>query len=447
MVGTRSKRSRRELLTAGLAATTGVVAQAALGARPVGAATGDPAILGVGNNATSRTIVRNSAAAADAVAVMGIVSTAITGTWTAGVVGRSNASGGNGVRGESGPGSTARGVWGTSPAGRGVYGEATNTSGSTFGVFGIARSDAGTGVFGSGGRYGVRASGGEIGVYSTADTIAVQAAGNLHGVYATTTSTAGAGVFAAGPRFAVRANGGEYGVYGISDQSGVFGEGGAGVAGLGTAYGVHGASRDYALYGQGGSYGAYGQGSRYGVWGWSINGQAGHFSGDVQVLGDLTKSGGGFLIDHPGDPANRTLAHSFVEAPERLNVYRGTVTLNQRGGATVRLPPYDPLLNRDHHIQLTAVGAPAPNLHVARAVRNGRFAIAGGAPGQAVYWIVTGVRKDAWARTHPLRVVRAKKRSERGRFLNPTELGQPRSSAIDHVARPPRPRRARRVAA
>jgi hypothetical protein len=293
----------------------------------------------------------------------------------------------------------------------------------------------------------VRASGGTYGIYATGNTIAVQARGNLHGVYATTTSTAGAGVFAAGPRFAIRANGGEYGVYGLSDQTGVFGEGGAGVYGLGDDFGVFGASNEYGLYGYGGDYGVFGQGSRYGVWGWTLSGQAGHFSGDVQVVGNLSKSGGGFLIDHPTDPANRNLAHSFVEAPERLNIYRGTVTLNRRGGATVRLPRYDRQLNRNHQIQLTAVGAPAPNLHVARAVAGGRFAVAGGAPGQQIYWVVTGVRNDAWARKHPVRVDRAKRRSERGRYLHPELFGEPRSKAIDQPSRLPRLRRARRAAA
>jgi hypothetical protein len=445
MASNGTPRSRRQLLSAGIAATGGVLAHAVISASPTHAANGDPVILGIGNSATNRTTIRNTAASGDAVALLGIVTTTTSGTSTAGLYGRSNAVGGNGVRGQSGPGSTARGVWGTSTGGRGVYGEATNGSGSTFGVFGVAPSDAGTGVFGSGGRYGVRASGGDYGVYATGNTIAVQARGNLHGVYAQTTSTSGAGVFGIGPRFGVRANGGEYGVYSISDQTGIFGDGAsAGVYGLGDDYGVFGASNDYGVFGYGGDYGVYGQGNTYGVWGWTINGQAGHFSGDVQVLGDLFKSGGGFLIDHPAAPANRTLAHSFVEAPERLNHYRGSVNLNRRGAATIRLPRYDRQLNRDHQIQLTAVGAPAPDLHVARPVSDGRFAIAGGAPGQQVYWVVTAVRNDAWARKHPLRVSQAKKRSERGRYLNPEAFGEPRSKAIDQPPRPRRPRRAAR---
>src|SRR5262245_43954477 len=132
MVSTRLLRSRRELLTAGLAATGGVVAHAALGVSRVEAANGDPVILGSGNTATDRTTIRNTAADSDAVALAGLVTTNISGTSTAGVLGRSNATGGNGVLGLSGPGSTARGVWGSSSGGRGVYGEATNPTGTTY---------------------------------------------------------------------------------------------------------------------------------------------------------------------------------------------------------------------------------------------------------------------------------------------------------------------------
>ena len=44
-------------------------------------------------------------------------------------------------------------------------------------------------------------------------------------------------------------------------------------------------------------------------------GWAGWFEGDVNVNGTLSKSSGGFRIDHPVDPANRYLHHSFVESP------------------------------------------------------------------------------------------------------------------------------------
>ena len=43
-------------------------------------------------------------------------------------------------------------------------------------------------------------------------------------------------------------------------------------------------------------------------------GKAGLFHGDVQVNGVLSKAGGSFKIDHPLDPENKYLAHSFVES-------------------------------------------------------------------------------------------------------------------------------------
>ena len=37
-------------------------------------------------------------------------------------------------------------------------------------------------------------------------------------------------------------------------------------------------------------------------------------------IGSLSKSGGGFRIDHPLDPAGKYLCHSFVESPDMKNV-------------------------------------------------------------------------------------------------------------------------------
>jgi hypothetical protein len=150
----------------------------------------------------------------------------------------------------------------------------------------------------------------------------------------------------------------------------------------------------------------------------------------VQVSGFLSKLGGGFKIDHPLEPARRYLVHSFVEAPEMLNIYSGRVKLNARGRATVRLPRYFEAENSEHRFQLTAIGAPAPDLHVAKEVANNRFTIAGGRPGLTVNWQVTGVRNDAWARKNPMRVEPLKAKADRGKYLVPTAHGKPRSEGI-----------------
>ena len=78
--------------------------------------------------------------------------------------------------------------------------------------------------------------------------------------------------------------------------------------------------------------------------------------GDLYVSGTITKGGGGFRIDHPLDPADRYLSHSFVESPEMLNVYAGTAVTDGDGEAAVALPDYFEALNRDHRFQLTPVG-------------------------------------------------------------------------------------------
>jgi hypothetical protein len=81
---------------------------------------------------------------------------------------------------------------------------------------------------------------------------------------------------------------------------------------------------------------------------------------------------------------------------------------------------------------------------VAREIEPNSFAIAGGVPGQRVCWQVTGARRDAWARTHPLRVERAKKRGDRGKYLDPETFGHPKSAAIHvppKIQRIGRPRR------
>ncbi|MCC6401071.1 MAG: hypothetical protein IT227_09955 [Flavobacteriales bacterium] len=158
---------------------------------------------------------------------------------------------------------------------------------------------------------------------------------------------------------------------------------------------------------------------------------AGYFVGNAAVSGTLSKGGGAFKIDHPLDPANKFLYHSFVESPDMMNVYNGNVVLDADGRAIVVLPDYFEALNKDHRYQLTAIGAPGPGLHIARKVENGTFVIAGGTPGGEVSWQVTGVRKDAFANENRIPNVVEKKGVEVGRYLHPTAFGLDRSLGID----------------
>lgn len=194
---------------------------------------------------------------------------------------------------------------------------------------------------------------------------------------------------------------------------------------------LHAKSPHTGLTGEGNIYGVIGlTQSGNAVAGFSQTGFAGLFGGAVQVNGTLSKSAGSFKIDHPLDPANKYLYHSFVESPDMMNVYNGNVMLDAEGRATVELPSYFGALNKDFRYQLTAIGAPGPYLHVAEKIANNRFVIGGGSPGLEVSWQVTGVRQDAYAQAHRIPVEEEKPTEERGLYLHPMEIGQPESKGI-----------------
>jgi hypothetical protein len=137
-------------------------------------------------------------------------------------------------------------------------------------------------------------------------------------------------------------------------------------------------------------------------------GIAGTFIGNVTVGGNLAKAGGSFVIDHPADPANKYLYHSFVESPDMMNIYNGNAVTDSSGAATVTMPDRFESLNRDFRYQLTVIGQFAQAI-VASEVANGSFSIKTDKPNVKVSWRVTGIRQDAWANAHriPLEVDKA----------------------------------------
>lgn len=154
------------------------------------------------------------------------------------------------------------------------------------------------------------------------------------------------------------------------------------------------------------------------VRGQSANGLAGLFVGRVRVTGALSKAGGGFIVDHPTDPENKYLSHSFVESPEMLNVYSGTVTTDHDGSAEVELPAYFEALNRDFRYQLTVIGEFARAM-VSEEIKGNEFAIRTDVPRVKVCWQVTGVRRDAWAEANRIEVEEDKPAAECGHYLHP----------------------------
>lgn len=204
--------------------------------------------------------------------------------------------------------------------------------------------------------------------------------------------------------------------------------------------GVHGQGEDRGVYGLGwGSTGrgVYGlatdpSGVNYGVYGetWSSNGYAGYFQGRVRVTGNLSKGGGSFKIDHPLDPENKYLQHSFVESPDMMNVYNGNVTLDKNGETVVKLPGYFEALNQDFRYQLTCIGGFAP-VYVAEEISEDQFKIAGGKRGMKVSWQITGIRHDAYAKANRIMVEEDKAVETRGYYLHPEVYGYGKEKSID----------------
>ncbi len=138
--------------------------------------------------------------------------------------------------------------------------------------------------------------------------------------------------------------------------------------------------------------------------------------GDLEVLGDISKSGGTFKIDHPKDPTNKWLYHSFVESPDRMNVYNGNITTNSQGEAWVELPGYFNDLNKDFRYQLTVIGSFAQAI-VSEEVQNNKFKIKTNKPNVKVSWQITGIRQDDFAKDNPIQVEALKTGWDKGKRL------------------------------
>jgi len=230
----------------------------------------------------------------------------------------------------------------------------------------------------------------------------------------------------------VRGEGFLIGVKGGGTGIGVSGQGGSSNNGFG-GIGVIAQGGDGAGVGNRGGVGIYGLGG-VGTGG-AIDGLAGFFFGNVEVLGTLSKGAGAFKIDHPLDPENKFLSHSFVESPDMMNIYNGNVTTDANGDAVVILPAYFDALNKDFRYQLTVIGTFAQAI-VAEEVTANRFAIKTSAPNVKVSWQVTGIRHDAFANSNRIQVEEDKADGERGYYLHPDAFGQPEEKSINWARDP-----------
>jgi hypothetical protein len=229
-------------------------------------------------------------------------------------------------------------------------------------------------------------------------------------------------------------------------------------------YGVRGrCDNGYGMWGRSRiGIGVIGSSDSYvGVYGSSFSGYAAYLNGNVGIAGNLQKGGGSFKIDHPIDPENKYLHHSFVESPDMKNVYDGLVVLDDKGEAEIELPDWFSALNKDFRYQLTAIGSPGPNLYIAGEIsdastttnystdssssnqnnnndnnNNSNFKIAGGTSGMKVSWQVTGIRRDPWANANRIQVEEDKSAYEQGYYMYPELYGQPEEKGINRLLFP-----------
>ena len=152
-------------------------------------------------------------------------------------------------------------------------------------------------------------------------------------------------------------------------------------------------------------------------------------TGSVAVTGNISKGGGSFKIDHPLDPANQYLYHSFVESPDMMNVYNGNISTDANGFATVTLPDYFETLNRDFRYQLTVIGTFAQAI-IKEKVEGNAFVIQTSEPNVEVSWQVTGIRQDPYANKNRIPNAVEKADKNKGKYLHPEAYGQPKDKQI-----------------
>ncbi|MCX6245777.1 MAG: hypothetical protein NTU98_13870 [Bacteroidetes bacterium] len=153
-------------------------------------------------------------------------------------------------------------------------------------------------------------------------------------------------------------------------------------------------------------------------------------TGKVWVDGDFTVVGiKAFTMDHPLDPANKTLMHAAAESNEVINFYSGNAVTDANGKTIVHLPDYFEAINKDFRYQLTVIGVFAQAI-VSREVSNNAFEISTSLPNVKVSWEVKGVRNDAHMRQNPFVAEQEKSASQKGKYIDPSAYNQPESKRV-----------------
>jgi trimeric autotransporter adhesin len=341
----------------------------------------------------------------------------VAGSVSAGPISVVTSSGYSAVYGNDQSSGGSVGVQGNSTNGTALYGNSTN----------------GLGVYGaSGSSYGVLAVSNGIAVYGSSastsdlsDNYGVYGTGPI-GVGGSSSTEDGIGMFGSGSNVGVEAYGAT-GVYSVGSSTGV--------SGTGTGWGVYGTSA--SADGVGGGFYNTSTGDALFAENQTKGSYAAFFLGNVDVDGSFSNAAEALKIDDPLDPANKYLYHSSVESPDMKNIYDGTVTTDGSGLATVTLPDWFEVLNRDFRYQLTVIGQFSQAI-VASEVSNNQFTIKTDKPNVKVSWQVTGIRQDAWANANRIPVEAYKAAADQGLYLHPELFGAPadRSIALAHHPTP-----------
>lgn len=332
----------------------------------------------------------------EATSVYGETNINNTGSWAQGVVGRAD---------------------GSTVDNRGVQGVVNSSGTNNIGVVGFSEgvnSSTNTGVYGRAGSSTVENNG----VVGYTDGTAT----NSRAVYGVSESN---GTNNAGVEGYSNGNGTyNRGLYGVSEGGGSENIGVTGIS-FGNGVGSFNIGAEGQGVGTGGDY-------NIGIWGQANTGgtsgnYAAYLVGDVVVTGNLSKGGGTFKIDHPQDPANKYLIHSFVESPDMINIYNGNVVTDANGFVTVTMPDYFDSANKDFKYQLTVIGTFAQAI-IKEKINGNQFVIQTSEPNVEVSWQVTGVRADKWADEN--RVIPVMDKEQPGTYMHPELFDQPKEKSV-----------------
>lgn len=314
------------------------------------------------------------------------------------------------------------GVYGNGVNTQGVYGTSTNTDG----VLGASSTSNGVRGYTFGGPYAgyfqnVSGTGTDAGLYSTGSYGGVFDASGAVGVWATSSAASSSTVFT-------------HILTGYDEVTGVFGDVSASTNTSDDAIiGLGGSSTSASTYWNIGVYGEAQNstiGFDYSIYGYQLGNAsfdyAGVFAGNLWCTGTITGATKNFKIDHPLDPANKFLVYTSTESPDELNLYTGNITTDAGGLATVQLPEYFDLINKDCRYQLTIIGGFGQAI-VKEKEHHNHFVIATDKPNMEVSWQISGLRNDKYAQAHPSIVEEEKPASMKGRYQNPELYGMPAS--------------------